>query len=260
MQGLEEVTQDIKKKHQKIQVTKTSTQTIKKLPASEVEEESEAEEATLSEEEELAFEADQINNLAEELHGLEIMVKNFGIDFVMPFIMYDYINADRRYVTCDYLVLTLNKENFSPRVSTDGKELLVGTNVPSFFQDKARIMIANQSKNARFTSNTHKATAFGEVVRRMNDSLNWPDVLNGAVQRTALPFPCEEDIVSWEVQAFENDDDDLTSNLGQQYFFVLSVELVSAEKMKTSKAAGGFVLFGSPKNTAGYKRSSDGMT
>ena len=184
------------------------------------------------------------------------MVKNFGIDFVMPFIMYDYINADRRYVTCDYLVLTLNKENFSPRVSANGKELLVGTNVPSFFQDKARTMIANQSKNARFTSNTHKATAFGEVVRRMNDSLNWPDELNGAVQRTALPFPCEEDIVSWEVQAFENDDDDLTSNLGQQYFFVLSVELVSAEKMKTSKAAGGFVLFGSPKGSG--MRSSDG--
>ena len=58
MQGLEEVTQDIKKKHQKIQVTKTSTQTIKKLPASEAEEESEAEEATLSEEEELANESD----------------------------------------------------------------------------------------------------------------------------------------------------------------------------------------------------------
>ena len=160
----------------------------RKLSASEVEEESEVEEATLSEEEELAFEADQINNLAEELHGLEIMVKNFGIDFVIPFIIYDYINADRRYVTCDYLVLTLNKDNFSPRVSADGKELLDGTNVPSFFQDKARIMIANQSKNARFLSNTHKATAFGEVVRRMNDSLNWPDVLNGAVQKTALPF------------------------------------------------------------------------
>ena len=82
------------------------------IPVYEVEEESAVEEATLSEEEELAFEADQINNLAEELHGLEIMVKNFGIDFVMPFIMYDYINADRRYVTCDYLVLTLNKDNF----------------------------------------------------------------------------------------------------------------------------------------------------
>ena len=116
----------------------------KTLPASEAEEESEAEEATLSEEEELAFEADQINNLAKELHGLEIMVKNFGIDFVIPFIMYDYINADWRHVTCDFLVLTLNKDIFSPRVSADGKELLVSTNVPSFFQDKVRIMIANQ--------------------------------------------------------------------------------------------------------------------
>ena len=60
------------------------------------------------------------------------------------------------------------------------------------------------------------------------------------------------------MQAFENDDDDLTSNLGQQYFFVVSVGLVSAERMKTSKAVGGVVLFKSPKNTAGNKRSSDG--
>ena len=80
----------------------------KKLPVSESEEKSEAEKTTLSEKEELVNESDLINNLAEELHGLEIMVKNFGIDFVIPFIMYDYINADRRYVTCGFLVLTLN--------------------------------------------------------------------------------------------------------------------------------------------------------
>ena len=30
---------------------------------------------------------------------------------------------------------------------------------------------------------------------RMNDTLNWSDELNGAVQRIALPFRCEEDIV-----------------------------------------------------------------
>ena len=72
---------------------------------------------------------------------------------------------------------------------------------------------------------------------------DWTDDLNGSVQRTKLPFRCEEYIISWEVQAFENEDDELTHSLGQQYFFVLSVELVSAEKMKKQKTAGGFVMF-----------------
>ena len=60
------------------------------------------------------------------------MVKNFDVDFVMPFVMYEYINTDRRYVTADFLALTLNTDNFSPRVSTDVKELLVVTTMPSF--------------------------------------------------------------------------------------------------------------------------------
>ena len=217
------------------------------------------EEVTLSEEEDYSDEGSDLDNLAEELTRLEIMVKKFGIDFVMPFIQYDYIEENRRHVTVDFLVLTLNKDKFSPRVLADGKELHVGTTVPSFFQNKARIMLANKSKDAEFTSNTHKATAFAEVVRGMMTELEWPDDLNGSVQRTKLPFRCEEDIVSWEVQAFENEDDDLTTSLGQQYFFVLSVELVSAEKLKTTKAAGGFVMFKSPTRTNHYGTHDSNM-
>ena len=173
-------------------------------------------------------------------------MKKFGIDFVMLFIQYDYIEENRRHVTVDFLVLTLNKDKFPPRVLADGKELHVGTTVSSFFQNKARIMLANRCKDSEFTSNTHKATVFAEVLHGMMTELEWPDDLNGSVQRTNLPFRCEEDIVSWEIQAFENEDDDLTTSLGQQYFFVLSVELVRAEKLKTPKAAGGFVMFKSP--------------
>ena len=64
-------------------------------------------------------------------------MKKFGIDFVMPFIQYDYIEENRRHVTVDFLVLTLNKDKFPPRVLVDGKELHVGTTVSSFFQNKA---------------------------------------------------------------------------------------------------------------------------
>ena len=103
----------------------------------------------------------------------------------------------------------------------DGKDLHVGTTVPPFFQNKARIILANKCKDAEFMRNTHKTTTFAEVVRGMMTELEWPDDLNGSVQRTNLPFRCEEDIVSWEIQAFENEDDDLTTSLGQQYVLCL---------------------------------------
>ena len=179
------------------------------------------EEVTLLGEEENYDEGSDLDNLAEELTRLEIMVEKFGIDFVMPFIQYYYIEENRRHVTVVFLVLTLNKDKFPPRVLTDRKELHVGTTVPSFFQNKVRIMLTNKCKDAEFTSNTHKATAFAEVVRGMMTELEWPDDLNDSVQQTKLPFHCEEDIVSWEVQAFENEDDDLTTSLGQQYVLCL---------------------------------------
>ena len=172
----------------------------------------------------------------------------------MPFVIYDYIEEKRRRVTADFLVLTLDREKFSPRVTSDGMELQVGTAVPNFFQSSARVMLANKNKDRTFTKNTHKATAFEEVIRRMNNELDWPDTLNGSVQRTKLPFRCEEEILSWEVQAFENEDSDLTESLGQQYFFVLSVELMSAEKVKSTGTAGGFVVFKSPLPTGNRKR------
>ena len=91
------------------------------------------EEVTLSDEEDNYDEESELDNLAEELTRSDIMVKKVGIDFVMPFIQYDYIEENRRHVTVDFLVLTLNKDKFSPRVLADGKELHVGTTVPSFF-------------------------------------------------------------------------------------------------------------------------------
>ena len=100
------------------------------------------------------------------------MVKNFGIDFVMPFVIYDYIEEKRRRVNADFLVPTLDREKFSPRVTSDGMELQVETAVPNFFQSSARVMLANKNKDRTFTKNTHKATAFEEVIRRMNNELD----------------------------------------------------------------------------------------
>ena len=41
-------------------------------------------------------------------------------------------------------------------------------------------MLANKNKGTEFTSVTHKATAFAEVVRRMMTDLVWSDDLNGS--------------------------------------------------------------------------------
>ena len=180
------------------------------------------------------------------------MVEKIGIDFVMPFVLYDYIEEKRRRVTANFFCLRWIEKN-SPRVTSYRMELQVGTTVPTFFQNSARIILANKNKDRTFTSNTHKATAFAEVIRRINNELNYPDNLNGPVQRTKLPFRCEEEILSWEVQAFENDDVALTKSLGQQYFCVISVELISSEKVKSTRASGEFVVFKSPVPTGGKK-------
>jgi hypothetical protein len=58
----------------------------------------------------------------------------------------------------------------------------------------------------------------------------------GDPQRIKLPFQCEQHIAHWEVQAFENDSQELTDGLGgSQYYFVLSVDLASVVLMERKK-------------------------
>ena len=105
-----------------------------------------------------------------------------------------------------------------------------------------------------FGENTHRATAMGEVCddieKQYEDRKVDTTLIIGAPQRVKLPFACEEDIVHWECQLFENEDEDYQEDIGTAtYFNVLSIDLVGIAKKKTKKK-GGTRVIGSPSATA----------
>jgi hypothetical protein len=177
-----------------------------------------------------------------------VKLQKFSMDSRFPFIMYDYVSDGRRRVSVDFLVMTVPKDKIRPKMTDTGLELQVGMIVPAFFADARRLMAANTG-DAGFTRDTHKATAFKDAALKLHDhhdSFDDDDII-GNPQRIKLPFKCEEQIVDWEVQAFENDDQELTDGLGgSQFYFVLSVDLVSVVKERERRKKGGFRVVSSP--------------
>jgi hypothetical protein len=91
-----------------------------------------------------------------------------------------------------------------------------------------------------FNENTNKATAFIEVSGKIVSDLTDGEDLVVDPQCVKL-FAVEDEIAEWELQAFENPDEELGDALGaQQYFFVLSVDLIGVAKIKKAKTSGSF--------------------
>jgi hypothetical protein len=178
--------------------------------------------------------------------------QKFSMDHRFPFILYDYVSDGRRRISVDFLILTVPKEMIRPKMDDTGTELQVAVVVPPFFADADRLMAANNAPG--FTQDTHKATAFKEAAMKLHNhhqSFDEDDII-GNPQRIKLPFQCEEHIVEWEVQAFENDSQALTDGLGgSQFYFVLSVDLVSVVKARKKKEKGGFRVISSPGRSGG---------
>lgn len=198
--------------------------------------------------------AETEEELASNFSKMSLTVKEFQIDQVLPHLMYSYVEDDRRRVVVDFAIPPTNKKCVKVEMAPGGQVLEVKMAVPSFFLKKGRLMAAHLDK-ANFTHNTHKATAFDELVTKIrkkhgkdeyDDEDGEEELIFGAPMKVKMPFPCEEEIVNWELQAFDMEDEDLLSEIGEmQYAFVLSVELVSVEKKK-KKRKGGFRVVGSP--------------
>lgn len=208
----------------------------------------------------LAEEAEEQELFAAQLQAMSLSSKtpasakkascsfqDFGMDFHVPFQVFQYTEDSRDHVTVEFLTMTMAKDCFRPKVCANGLELQLGVVVPSFFASEDRLMVANAEDG--FNMNTHKATSFEKIVKKIHDKYGWDesDEIIGNPQVVKLPFKCEEDIVDWEVQAFINSNDDLNSDLGgNQFFFILSVQLVSVVKSRKKKTKGGFRILGSP--------------
>jgi hypothetical protein len=74
-----------------------------------------------------------------------------------------------------------------------------------------------------------------------------------------LPFKVDEEIEKWELLAFDNSDEFSREIGNQQYYFVLTVDLVGVEKVKKEKKAATFLMLGSSPS-ARVGRGSSGTT
>jgi hypothetical protein len=172
----------------------------------------------------------------------------FDMSFFFPYLMYSYIEDNHQRVTVDFLVHGMAKETFCPKVVDSGRCLQFDVVVPSFYVDENQLQIAYEDDES-FNENTNKATAFKEIAAAITNNLADEEPLFGEPQKVKVPFPCKDEVVNWELQIFENDDksfmDDIMGGTNQ-YFFVLTVELQSALRVKNSKKKGALHLLGSP--------------
>ncbi|KAL3916704.1 MAG: hypothetical protein SGILL_005056 [Bacillariaceae sp.] len=112
------------------------------------------------------------------------------------------------------------------------------------FTEEERVLVANSDDQA-FNHNTDEAQAFKKICQAVNNAYGKRLLFGDRPQRIGLPFRCEERIVEWEIQAYDNDAGKLTEMLGaQQYHCVLCVTL---RKLRTKRmTAGGFRKISKP--------------
>jgi hypothetical protein len=146
-------------------------------------------------------------------------------------------------ITINFIVIGQTKTAFRPKVVNDGHVFQLGMVVPNFFAHEDRLQTAHYSDSS-FNEDTHKATALREIVANHTDGLDVEEPLMGEPMQVKLPFKVDEEIDKWELLAFDNSDE-FSSEIGnQQYYFVLTVDLVGVEKVKKEKKAATFRMLG----------------
>ena len=115
------------------------------------------------------------DNLTEEFSSMTVVGKPsaalFSRGFSFPYIMYQYVEDGRRRVSIDFLILGMAKENYRPKVVSNGKTLQLGMVIPSFFADENQLQVANEG-DAGFNKQSHKATALEEVVNKITEDID----------------------------------------------------------------------------------------
>ena len=181
----------------------------------------------------------------------------FSLSASFPYLMYNYVAGRFHKVTIDFIVIGMAQKYYRPLVSPGGKTLQLGMVIPKCFAEQDRVQIANETATDAFNEATHKATAFETAAAGITDPLSSDDPILSNPQSVSLPFAVEEEIESWELQIFDNEDDEfamlcsgqtgLDDDAGYDYqkFFILSVTLVG-KKVRKNNPGGGIRAFGSP--------------
>jgi hypothetical protein len=185
------------------------------------------------------------------------------MDYTFPWFSYEYMENSHNYITIDWVVPPMPKAFFRPRVQHGGKSLLLTTVIPSIFFNKDRLVIANSSGTISYSQNMNKATAFERVVRKFSEQHLEEDEAHDDYkanpQVVPLPYPVEQTITSWEVQAFPYQDNAFLKDLSgdQQYVFVLSATLKKIETRRSTRNKGIFRIFKTPSKSSTYVEDDD---
>lgn len=170
----------------------------------------------------------------------------FNMSFFFPHILYTYVEDGLFMCTVDFLVMGQSKDLFRPKVVNDGMSLQLGTVVPAMFVNEARLQLAMFHDHS-FNNDTHKATALQQVIsKHVGDTDLDSEPMLGEPMMITLPFKCVDEIKEWELVAFDNSAEFSTEVGNQQYYFVLSINLVGVEKIKNVKKPAAFRILGTP--------------
>ena len=232
-----------------------------KEEAEEAEEETEETEETEPSSRSETKEKDE-DNLTEAFEEMTVVSKKpscgpsvnpFCMDVFFPYVMYQWISGNFRRLTIDFLVMGQLKSMFRPSIA-QGSVFELGMEIPGMFFKENRIRVANQSRVFNRTSN--KTTAYREVIGVVTaDRKTASEPFIGNPQQIQLPFPCENQIHSWDMLIFTNSDRNFIDELGGGnaigHFFILTVELIGIERVKKEFLDGRSRVLGDPDQDIG---------
>lgn len=185
---------------------------------------------------------EEIDNLTEDL-----AVANIGVpigrgvpgEITMKPMVYNWLDDKGvRKLGVDFLVPSLPKKSFKPRVSKSGMYLELTVVMPDFFYNKGRLIeaFAGEKGNKAVTANHSMITAFTDSVNKI---MAEPGNEDGTVlyrERHKLEFKVDHDF-EYDLLIYRHDDTELHS-LGQFYFTfrVVLTSFVKPNKVATSSA------------------------
>ena len=177
----------------------------------------------------------------------------YNVSEELTWLIYDFVQEDNHYCCVDIMTLAMGRDKFRPRVSTNGRKVMVEIVKPKFFFEYERLENIN-SHNSNFNVNTHKATAYKAALREMRRGLGVRkgEEITGAELVIPLPFQCEVDIVEWGVQGHANEDLEIRRiTKDEQLYYILSMTFLSTEKAEEVEKKGTVkIVRKSPKKRA----------
>ena len=164
----------------------------------------------------------------------------YNVSEELTWLIYDYVEENNHYCCVDIMTLAMGRDKFRPRVSTNGRKVMVEIVKPKFFFEYERLENIN-AHNSSFNVNTHKATAYKAALKEMRKSLGVRkgEEITGPELVIPLPFQCEVDIVEWGVQGHDNEDIEIRQvTKEEQLYYILSMTFLSTEKAEEEEKQG----------------------